>query len=311
MSSKKMSNCVACAPSKTKKKKSELLTHTQTFPAPWLQDLGRSAIPRHSLRFQTLEAAKFAPTYPLESDLVIEYTHTDLPKKVVYWAAGPCDIGVARNLQSAESAYGKYENMGVAVRRKNTLTFVLQSPRAYIATQRGKTHPQLWCRHLHFVEVDQVSNRVPESNQNVLFTLGVFPCTLLSDYKGVYACRPLLPIDTLQRFSMPSLFVGYENYVRGKQNGAVGVCAVDHSDYPAISGDDLVIDWKHNLNVVDQRIRAHPRVKEQGVHCPLIVYCVHEKCAAAQALVEKLCTLGFCNVYYMKYGMKEADNKKV
>lgn len=299
----KISNCVACV-NQTRKHKTDLLTRTQTFPAPWLEDLDRQAIPRHSLRFQTLEASDFAPTFPQRADIVVQYTHSHLPKKVVYWAAGPCDVADANQRQSAECAYGQYENMGVAIRQRNTLTFVLQTPRSYIATQRGKNKPQLWCRHMHFVEVDSQTNTVKRANKNELFTLGIFPCSLLNEYKRVYSCKPLLSIDTIQRFNIPSMFVGYANYLRGKQNGALGICAVDHPDYPPISSYDVVIDWKTPPTTIQKQLKkvVQPSL---GVHCPFIVYCVNDTCSAAQALIEKLCELGYCNVYYMKHGMED------
>jgi hypothetical protein len=306
-----LSNCVACVNTTRKQKQqtqqqSELLTKTQTFPAPWLAELGRQAIPRHSLRFQTMEASGFAPTFPQHSDTVVRYKHPNVPQKVVYWAAGPSDVADAQMRQSAECAYGKYENMGVAVRHNNTLTFVLQSPRPYQATQRGKRRPQLWCRHLHFVEVGAKTNAVPDTSRNVLFTLGVFPCDLLAEYKSVYSCTPLLPIDTLQRFGLHSMFVGYANYLRGKRNGALGVCAVDHPEYPPISSNDAVIDWKSPARTIAAQLEANSVVHSQGMNCPLVVYCVDDQCAAAQALIVKLCALGYCNVYYMKHGMDDA-----
>jgi rhodanese-related sulfurtransferase len=320
-------SCVACKPSTTTTLKrssgsgSDVLTHTTTFPSPWLQALHRQAIPRHSKRFQSLEATGFAPTTPCQSDCVVTYCGKSksngkskgkpLPSKVVYWASAPCDLMSASLLKSAECAYGNYANMGVAVRKgNNTLEFVLQTPRPYMARQKGKTNSKLWCRHLHFVEVDPVTNRVAASNKNVLFTLGVFPCTMLRHHSDTYECKPLMRADDMLRHRLKSVFIGFEMYMAGKAGDAVGVnAALADSKYPPISSDDIVLNWKDSVAGIARQMQHDHRIREHGVHTPLMVYCTDETCPAAQVLIEKLCEAGYCNVYYLKGGVAEALQK--
>jgi rhodanese-related sulfurtransferase len=320
-------SCVACKPptATTLKRSSgrggsdDALTQTTTFPSPWLQALHRQAIPRHSKRFQSLEATGFAPTTPCQSDCVVTYCGKGkgngkgkpLPSKVVYWASEPCDLMSASLLKSAECAYGNYANMGVAVRKgNNTLEFVLQTPRPYMARQKGKTNSKLWCRHLHFVEVDPVSNRVATSNKNVLFTLGVFPCTMLRHHSDTYECKPLMRADDMLRHRLKSMFIGFEMYMTGKAGDAVGVnAALADSKYPSISSDDMVLNWKDSAAGIARQMQHDMRFRKHGVHTPLMVYCVDETCSAAQVLIEKLCEAGYCNVYYLKGGIAEALQK--
>jgi hypothetical protein len=303
-----ISTCVACQPSRTAKRENSLLTQTATFPAPWLQELKRQAIPRHSARFQSLEASGFEPTTPCNANIVITYTEKDLPKKVVYWASGSARMSSSHLLKSAECAYGDYCNMGVAVRKGNTLRFVLQTPRPYLARQKGKTNSQLWCRHLHFVEVHE-NNQVDTSNKNVLYTLGVFPCSLLGKYDKIYSCVPLFHTDTSVCAQKHSMFVNFEQYLAGKTNGCVGVNAISDPEYPPISSDDIVLDWHTNVDSLHKQLVSHKNVKQNGMHTPFIVYCANETCAAAQELIHKMYEIGYCNVYYLKHGMHEARQK--
>lgn len=304
-----ISNCVACKPTGTTKRKNSLLTQTATFPAPWLQELKRQAIPRHSARFQSLEASGFEPTTPCNSNIIVTYTEKDLPKKVVYWASGSACMTTSHLLKSAECAYGDYLNMGVAVRKNNTLRFVLQTPRPYLAHQKGKTDSQLWCRHLHFVEVREKNNQVDTSNKNVLYTLGVFPCSLLDKYKNTYSCVPLFHTDASVCAQKHSMFVNFEQFLVGKRNGCVGVNAISDSEYPPISTDDIVLDWNTDVDKLQKKLVSNKNVKQNGMNTPFIVYCANEDCVAAQALIHKLYEIGYCNVYYLKHGMREARQK--
>ena len=301
--------CVACQPLRTAKNKPCVLTQTTAFPAPWLQELHRQAIPRHSARFQSLEASGFSPSTPCGANIVVKYTSTKLPQKVVYWASGPCEVTQSNLPKSAECAYGEYCNMGVAVRKGNALTFVLQTPRPYIARQKDTPASQMWCRHLHFVEVDAKTNVVSASNKNILYTLGVFPCTMLKSYKGLYECKSLMPTDALHCAQKHSMFVSFEQYMASKRVGAVGVNAIADPKHPPISTDDLVISWKDSHDSIASQLAKDKRCLVHGRHTPFVVYCAHETCQAAQELIHKMYELGYCNVYYMKHGMHEAQAK--
>lgn len=301
--------CVACQPLRTAKNKPCVLTQTTAFPAPWLQELDRKAIPLHTARFQSLEATGFAPSTPCGADIVVKYTSTKVPKKVVYWASGPCCVTQANMQKSAECSYGEYCNMGVAVRKGKSLEFVLQTPRPYIARAKGKNESQLWCRHLHFVEVDTKTNKVKGANKNLLYTLGVFPCTLMKLYKGLYECRPLMSTESLHCAQMHSMFVNFEQYLMAKRAGAVGINAIADPKHPAISTDDMVINWKDSYDAIEKQLGSDKRCQPRGRHTCFVVYCAHDTCLAAQELIHTMYELGYCNVFYLKHGMREAQEK--
>lgn len=309
MSKRSTLACVACQPLRTAKNKPCVLTQTTAFPAPWLQDLHRQAIPRHCARFQSLEANGFAPSTPHLADVVVKYTSAKMPKKVVYWASGPCCVTDSHLPKGAECAYGDYCNMGVAVRKGKTLELVLQTPRPYVARPKGKQQSQLWCRHVHFVEVDDKTNKVSTSNKNVLYTLGVFPCTLLKMYKGLYECKPLMHTDSLHCAQRHSMFVSFEQYMMAKRAGAVGVNAIADSKYPPISTDDMVISWRGGHTTIGKQLERDARCRVDGRHTAFVVYCANDTCLAAQELIHKMYELGYCNVFYLKHGMREAREK--
>jgi rhodanese-related sulfurtransferase len=276
-------------------------------------------VPRHSARWKLLERQGFRHVCGAPGANVL-ITHTAreghrLPERVVYWAATGGSLKDASQLRGAERAYGEYSNMGVAMRTshkgRDRLVFRVVSPCAYIARGRGQRTARQWCRHLHFVALERrsdathhtpISWQVNTTNQNELFTLPVFPCSLLDKYDGRYSCVPLHKRKS--KSQPPSLFVSNSEYIqatRPNTGSAVGVCAIDDRAYPPLQNHDLVINWKASESAIRRALHKSPRVSSE--HTPLVVYCANPQCLAAQALIEKLAHIGYCNVWYYKEGM--------
>ena len=154
--------CVACTGLTGHGETGFLTQETEAIPAPWLQAIHRQAVPTHTHRFHNLADQGFPDATPVQSDIRIRFTRRTpaLPKRVLYWGAGHCAVTCAGALQGAERAYGVYDNMGIATRRGHTLEFVMQTPRPYVARQRGATKAQQWCRHVHFVDLKAVEGCV-------------------------------------------------------------------------------------------------------------------------------------------------------
>ena len=154
--------CVACTGLTGHGEAGFLTQETEAIPAPWLQAIHRQAVPVHTHRFHNLADQGFPDATPVQSDIRIRFTRRTpaLPQRVLYWGAGHCAVTCAGALQGAERAYGVYDNMGIATRKGHTLEFVMQTPRPYIARQRGVTKAQQWCRHVHFVDLKAVEGCV-------------------------------------------------------------------------------------------------------------------------------------------------------
>ena len=330
------STCAACKPPEPKRSRVQrnsctackttcvnctnpLVTKTDaSLPAQWLQDLERPAVPRHALRWKQLERQGFRRACGAPgANVSVTYTAAEgqrLPERVVYWAASGCSLANANELRGAERAYGDYSNMGVAVckssRGRDQLEFHIASPCAYIARGRGQRSARQWCRHLHFVALQSSSKmtwQVHPQNKNELFTLPVFPCSLLEKYTGTYSCVPIHNTSKTATptgsSAQPSMFVSKSEYKLAtdpKHGSAVGVCAIDDNQYPPIQKHDLVINWKSSESAIRRYIQSLPTVTR---HTPLVVYCANPKCLAAQVLIEKLAHIGYCNVWYFKNGM--------
>ena len=247
-------------------------------------------------------------------------------------------------LQGAERAYGFYDNMGIATRTGHTLEFVMQTPRPYVARQRGATKAQQWCRHVHFVDLKAVegclgmgdghsiaktdancatgrcsskpagghhegravTGKCPPAN-NVLYTVAAFPRTKpLKLEGGSYTCTPLFhPEQPSGQAYHHSVFIGFEQYLMAKAKGILGINAIQHADWPPIHDTDMVVDWHATPDAIAQQLERAKVRREQ----PLIVYCANEGCEAAQELLYKLTQIGCCNTYYLKHGMEEARAK--
>lgn len=310
-----------------------LITRTDPKrPAQWLRDIARPAIPRHCARWQELEADSFRAVVDApRADLEIVYTARcgeRLPERVVYWAADGTALVEAHRLVGAERAYGAYENMGIARRTRyrgnDRLTFRIATPTPYVARAYGKRNPQQWCRHLHFVElapgrghssahtvrtknkrhpVGSSAWHVPAANANDLYTLAVFPCTLLPAYKGRYTCRPIhvTPHASSKSTAVHVQRNTYREATRPAHGHAVGVCAIDDPKYPPLQAHDVVVD--HRASEAEIVRRLHAQRRDISAHTPIVVYCANPACAAAQAVIEMLTHRGFCNVWYFKEGM--------
>lgn len=284
-----------------------LLTKTASRPAPWLEDLERLPVPTHTKRWAALAKTSFAPAIPSHANLRVVYTAASLPAKVVYWAARGRALSDAHKLIGAERAYDDYRNMGVAVRttvqrneqRMHQLVFTLETPCAYVARQRGKAHVQQWCRHVHFVDAAK------PCGTKELYTLAVFPCTLLDQHtRGEYTCEPLH--TRVKRVHATSMYVSRAQLVAATRSAlpvhqrAVGVCAIaEQGGVKRLQAHDLVLPWTMSEDAMANTLRK----QVPSHHTPLVVYCANPTCKAAQVVIEKLAHVGYCNVYYCKEGM--------
>ena len=302
--------CVACLP-----EKENLHTLTTSKTAQWLLNLGRPAIPEHTETFQNIKNAGFHVTSPSRCDLRVEISfHNvkkkhDLTNKLLYWAAAPSDI-TSPTPKSAECAYGKYTNMGVAESKpgKYTFTIDLRCPQPYLAALPGKTDLTLWCRHLHFISIDHQKYK----HSDIIHTIGLDPSGVETAHVK-YNCKPLF--DPTTSFHLPSLYLGFEKYLMAQSKNILCLNAVDHPDYPPISKQDIALS--HESSYLKIKRVVNKALQSGKYHCdakdilrtPLVVYCVKESCMAACNLLRKLQHVGFCNVFYFKHGMEEANEK--
>lgn len=303
-------SCVACLPSKNK-----VHTITKSTTAQWLQNLGRQAIPDHTETFQNIKNTGFHVTSPSRCDLRIILTfHNveekhDLTNKLLYWASAPSDITNCTP-KSAECAYGKYTNMGVSnsPSGKYKFTIDLRCPQPYLASLPGQTDLTLWCRHFHFISIKNKKYQ----HSNIVHTIGIYPSSVETPFVS-YECISLFNPET--SFHLPSLYLGFEKYLMAQSKNILCLNAVDHPDYPPISKKDIAIS--HESNNLKIKSLVDKALQSGKYHCdskdilrtPLVVYCVKESCIAACNLLRKLQYIGYCNVFYFKHGMEEANKK--
>ena len=306
------SRCIACNSTKL------LTQETEAIPSPWLKALHQQAIPTHTLRFRYLANACFPDTTPCNADIRIQFTRSTpaLPRRVLYWAAGPCAVTEASELHGAERAYGNYHNMGVATRKGHTLELMVQTPYPYVAQQRGTKQAQQWCRHVHFIDLKTIEYEcktgvvtkkqyTKATSNNILFTVAAFPrIKPLTLEGGTYTCMPVFrPDQPSGQAYCKSMFINFEQYLMAKAHGAVGINAIQANVSLPIYQDDMIIDWRVAPSVIATQMAA----AKVSCETPLVVYC--DGGAAAQELLYKLTQTGYCNTYYFQYGMAEARAK--
>lgn len=254
-------------------------------PSRWLCSVGRAVVPEHSETFHCLRSRNFATTAPSCSDVRVQlrvHRPDALPERILYWAASPRRIEDSRISCSAECAYDRYANMGVACRNADLVYEIdLRCPQAYVADD-PKTHTALmWSRHLHFVAVttetpDPAGDATTESRRrtvdvhtNDVHPLLLLPGTHAHPDKLQYTCTPLLDP---RRHAGPSMFVGAVAYWTAKAHGVVCINALPHDD-PSISHTDLAVapdDTHLQAHVLDavKHAMTHHRAMPQAPHAP-------------------------------------------
>ena len=240
--------CVSCV---KKEGDDNIYSCTQKAPAKWLCSIGRMVIPVHAETYRTLQARQFRETCPSRSDLRVtmrfrnKAASTTMPTRILYWAASPRDVHASTQASSAEYAYNKYTNMGVAVAKRDAegrleYCIDLRCPQPYVADDPESDASVMWSRHLHFVGVTKDHTINADTTQ--VHTLLIMPGTRehpLFDYE----CQPLFDPRKSMR---PSVFVGFHDYWRAHCAGVVCINAVDHADYPPICTTDLVVTMPQN-----------------------------------------------------------------
>ena len=239
---------------------------TQRAPAKWLCSIGRMVIPQHTETFSTLEACKFRETHPSRSDLrvTLRLRRSDaLPARILYWAAAPRDLHASRQGSSAECAYDKYTNMGVVCRKHGKYCIDLRCPQPYVAEDPETGMSVMWSRHMHFVAVRE--NDTVDTDTNKVHTLLIMPGEH-NDKNPLfdYTCTPLFDPRTR---ALPSLFVGFYDYMRARQKGVVCINAVDHPDYRPICTSDLVVTPTQERSTIEGTVveAVHKMVTKHSV----------------------------------------------
>ena len=183
---------------------------------------------------------------------------------VFYFGTGKRSLTLP--LKKFEDAYGKLKNGGVTrTDSKGKAKFFLDCPQVYKSLS-GKVHE----RHLHYLYWNEKS----KSWSKNLYTQPLI-CHVNQTFVKENMSKCLL-IDAL-----PEKMYN-KKHIKGAYN--------------------LPVDKRLNENEVKNIVKK--RFNKTSKHIPIIIYCYHDKCDAAEIVLKRLNKIGFNNIVHYKNGIK-------
>lgn len=211
---------------------------------------------------------------------------------ILYWGAEP---SINLNIKHAKKAYSNFKNYGVSTIDKNgNVVLYFNCPQPYKTTEKNKTHPETYYRHIHFCYankdntewIDKVYTKVVICDITLSKSLHLLKhnkVVMLNALPSEYYAKSHIPntfnlnVDKAKKFSQKQLFEWMLDVIQINYNSIY----------------QLIKNNKINLYEI-----------------PIIVYCSHEQCTAAYNLAIELLKKGFVNLLYYKGGTKEYLSKK-
>jgi len=212
-------------------------------------------------------------------------------KKILYWAAD-AKIDKSPIITDAKTAYNKFENSGVAkINDKGTVKLNIACPQLYKAKQISDSKNITFFRHMHFVLEDNgkwgnqiytkvvickynLENFLKEKNDNLTVMINALP--------GEYYGKDHIP-NSFNLFNKEVLKMSTNELEKWFEQ-------VIKVHYPEL-----------NNYIKTRKIKIY--------EVPIIVYCAHDKCNAAELTIEALMKKGFVNINEYSGGMKEYRKK--
>ena len=212
-------------------------------------------------------------------------------KRILYWAANPSDSLI---IQDAKKAYGHFENHGVArVNHEGMAKVHFQTPQAYSTIEKGKSEPNTFYRHLHFVYSDMECKQwLTTLYTNIVICERDYYDVCDSMKKGSYVLINALPSEYYAQDHIPNSYNLHYTAVRkmGLKKMYDWMALVVKLHYPKLQ---LLLD-RNQIHLSE---------------VPIICYCANTECDAAYKCVIELYKKGFVRVEEYKGGMKDYNAK--
>ena len=250
----------------------------------WLQktDFVREFIDSQNLKLRT-------PDHNVIMKLKLNPSHGG--KKILYWASSE-KTDKSPLILDARKAYHHFENSGVAMVSPNgNVTVKIACPQLYKAKVENKDNNTTFFRHLHFV--------VEENNTwgKQIYTKIVICKYSLKKFMQEKENKLTVLINAL-----PSEYFA-KDHIPNSYN-------LYHKDVAKMSTSDLENWFHHVVQIHYPKLYTYVRSKKIDIYeLPIIVYCAHDKCDAAELTIKELMKKGFVNLNEYDGGMKDYRSK--
>ena len=212
-------------------------------------------------------------------------------KKILYWAATE-KTSKSPLILDAKKAYHNFENNGIVkVSSSGSAVLKFACPQLYKTAPKNQTNSVTFFRHLHFViEKD-------EKWDNQIYTKIVICKYNLKKFLQEKENKLTILINAL-----PSEYFA-KDHIPNSYN-------LYHKEVAKMSTSDLE-NWFHQVVQIHYpKLYTYVRNKKLDIYeLPIVVYCAHDKCNAAELTIKELMKKGFVNLNEYDGGMKDYRNK--
>ena len=257
----------------------------ESLKPEWLEekDFVREFINNHSM---TLKNPDFSNV-----EMKLELGEKLSNKKILYWAADEKNDS-SPIIKDAKTAYNKFGNSGVIKSNdKGVVKIRLACPQLYKAKQKSDKKDNTFFRHLHFV----VENNGKWNDQ-------IYTKIVICKYSLEKFMKEKKEDLTVIINALPSEYYGKDHIPKTFNLFNKDVSNLSIIELEKWFGEVVRTHYpKLNTYIKNKKVKIN--------EVPIIVYCAHEKCNAAELTIKELMKKGFVNINEYSGGMKEYRNK--
>jgi len=208
-------------------------------------------------------------------------------RKILYWAADEKN-DKSPIITDAKTAYNKFENSGVTKSNdKGSVKIRLACPQLYKAKQTSDKKDNTFFRHMHFV----IEKNGKWENQ-------IYTKIVICKYNLEKFMKEKKDDLTVIINALPSEYYGKDHIPK--------TFNLFNKDVSKMSKIELEKWFEEVVKVHYPKLNTYIKSKKLKINeVPVIVYCAHDKCNAAELTIKELMKKGFVNMNEYSGGMKE------
>lgn len=208
-------------------------------------------------------------------------------RKILYWAANKSNNELLIN--DAKSAYGSFQNSGVAFIDKNGFAIIkFNNPQNYKTIMKNYKNNRTFFKHIHYV----ISN-----NTNDLWINNIYTKLIHNNYNYHKFIRKLKSNEVIILNVLPCNIYA-KDHIPNTYN-------LPFKDIKKMSVNELNDFFKQLIDLHYPKLKQILNLNKLDYYeLPIICYCAHNKCNASKIGCENLMKKGFVNVSLYEDGMK-------
>ena len=212
-------------------------------------------------------------------------------KKILYWAATE-KKSKSPLILDAKKAYHHFENNGVVkVSASGSVVLKFACPQLYKTARKNESKTITFFRHLHFV-IEKDGNWDKQIYTKIVICKYSLKKFMQEKENKLTVLINALPSEYFAKDHIPNSYNLY------------------HKDVAKMSTSDLETWFHHVVQIHYPKLYTYVRSKKIDIYeLPIIVYCAHDKCDAAELTIKELMKKGFVNLNEYDGGMKDYRSK--